>query len=240
MPTEIVIVRHGLCTGNAADQASRKGNHSLFSHGLRQQKSTEWPLLPLGVIQSQETGKKIMGSIAENFDHYLTSDITRSIETARGLGFKKAVWEIDTLLRERDWGGIENLPYPERNELFKQAGISSTEDSLEWRPPGGESMLFILRQVESFLKMARQKFHGKKLLIVSHGAPVQAMRVLQHKVVPENYVSFISGNNYIRNCHIFHYFSPKKDVGITPMYLFERSMFLTADGTWSESIQKIE
>ena len=238
MPTEIVLVRHGLCTGNAAGLASRKGDQSLFTQEFRSQKSSDWTLLPHGIWQAQEAGEKIRSAVLRNFDHFIASDIVRSRETAKYLGFS-AVWETDILLRERDWGGTESLPYPERKNIFERNGISLTEDSMKWNPPGGESMLLILGQMRIFLKKVQQRFSGKRILIVSHGGPIQAIRVLQHNVNQTSYASFISGNNYIRNCHIFHYFSKKNDGCLLPMYEYEHSLYLNSDNNWIETIVKL-
>lgn len=240
MPSEIVIVRHGLCSGNAAERASSKGDHSLFTEVLRQQDSSEWPLLPVGIWQSQEAGQWIRSSISEDFDYYLSSDMKRASETALHLGFRDATWNTETLLRERSWGGTESISNPERFELCTKMGISPVENSMEWSPPGGESMIIVLKRMETFLKDANQQFEGKKLLLVSHGAPIQALRVLQHRVTSSAYLQFIGGNNYLRNCHILHYFAPRGsgDDGL-PSFGFERSAFLNSDGSWSTSVQAI-
>jgi broad specificity phosphatase PhoE len=239
MPIEIVLVRHAICTGNAAERASCHGDHTLFTPEIRKKKSVEWPLLPLGVKQSEEVGNKIRQSISERFDYYITSDILRAVETAQHFGFKNVEWKTDMLWRERNWGGVENLPLPERQKVFNRLGIPHTEDSLGWRPPGGESMNSIVRRVESFLKWAQHHLSGKRLLIVSHGGPVQAMRVIQHNVAPQDYRLFISGDNYIRNCHVFRYsMRSYGDVNI-PKFKLERSLFAKANGDWQDSTQEL-
>lgn len=239
MPAEIIIIRHGQCTGNAADRASIKGDHSLFTPEIRRQKSKDWPLTPKGVRESELAGDWIRKNIAPTFDCYFTSDYMRAIETAKHLNFDGAHWNQDILLREREWGGVENLPYSERNAVFQRTKISTVEDSLEWRPPNGESMLVVLKKVKLFLGKTRETISMKRVLVVSHGAPLQAFRVLQHSVVPSQYISFVNGKNYIRNCHIFHYFDKKGDGPSVPMYSFERSVFLDPSDNWVETIQKI-
>lgn len=239
MPIEIVLVRHAVCTGNAADRASCRGDHTLFTPEVRNKRSVDWPLLPLGIRQSEETGEKIRQSISGGFDYYITSDILRAIETAQHLGFEGVEWKTDSLWRERNWGGVENIPLPERQKVFGRLGISSEEDSLEWRPPRGESMISIVRRVELFLKWAQLHLSGKRLLIVSHGGPVQAMRVIQHNISPQDYPLFISGDNYIRNCHVFQYsLRSYGDVNI-PKFRLERSLFAKANGDWQDNTQEL-
>ncbi len=239
MPTEIVIVRHGQCTGNVADRASYKGDHRLFTKEIRSQKSSLWSLTPTGIRESKSSGEWIRNKISPAFDYYFSSDYVRAIETAAHMGFEKSCWKENSLLREREWGGSENLPYSERNELFQRFGTSLTEDSLSWSPPNGESMITIIEKVKSFLDEVKMVTSGKRVLIVSHGAPLQAFRVLQHKVEPSRYTAFINKGDYIRNCHIFHYLVRKDESADIPMYSLERSAYLNSDHEWIEAVQQI-
>lgn len=240
MPTEIVLVRHGICTGNEAEKASRKGDHTLFSSEIRRKNSLLWPLLPQGFKQSEDAGFKIKQCISDEFDYYVTSDILRSVQTATGLGFRNAKWSHSVFWRERNWGGVENLPLNERQNVFSKLGISPSEDSLEWRPPRGESMVSVVSRVVDFLKWAKNNLSGKRLLIVSHGGPIQAMRVIQHGIKPESYAQFIGGDNYIRNCHVFQYSIRNIDDAGIPKFRLERSLFTKPNGDWIENFQVLD
>lgn len=240
MPSEIVIVRHGQCTGNVADRASFKGDHSLFTEEMRSQKSSLWPLTSYGIRESELVGDWIRNAIAPSFDYYFVSDYVRAVETSVHMGFKGANWIKTPLLRERDWGGSERLPYPERNRLFHQMGINPTEDSLLWHPPGGETLLTVLERLKLFLGETVLLAPSKRILLVSHGAPLQALRVLQCNVEPSSYAAFIGGDGYIRNCHVFHYFGKKDSSYNVPIYSFERSAYFDSKkNMWIEMVQKI-
>lgn len=239
MPTEIVLLRHGQCTGNVAARASAKGDHSLFSPEIRNQESSLWPLTPLGVKQSILAGNWIRENISPTFDLCFSSDQVRSIETAGYLGFSGTLWKNDLLLREREWGGTENLPVPERDALFQRLEISPIEDSLGWHPPNGESMITVIKKLKSFFKKVGSLVSSKRVIIVSHGGPLQAFRVLQHQVEPHRYTEFISGDNYIRNCHIFHYLNKRNGDNDFPMYSLERSIFLDPNSQWIETSKNI-
>ncbi|MDO8571506.1 MAG: histidine phosphatase family protein [bacterium] len=239
MPVEIVLVRHAICTGNAAEKISRRGDHTQFTLDIRKRKSVDWPLTPLGVEQSKEAGLKIKEMISEHFDYYITSDILRAVQTAQGLGFGDVDWRLEPLWRERNWGGVENLPLNERRAVFDRLGIPFDEDRFDWRPPRGESMVSILKRVQTFLDWAHRNLSGKRLLIVSHGGPIHAMRVIQHGITSENYQFFIGGNNYVRNCHVFQYFIRSESDITIPKFKFERSLFTGVDGIWSESVQQL-
>lgn len=239
MPTEITFLRHGLCTGNAADQASRKGDHSLFTVDVRRSDSKTWPLMPFGIWQSQSTGAKLRSAVAREYDAYFTSNLVRARETSHHLGFQNATWIVEPLLRERDWGGVENLPYPERNHVFERCGIKPIEDSMGWAPPRGEPMTSIIDRITIFLQKMLSENANKRVLVVTHGGPMHAMRVLQHRVDPLEYASFVGGMNYIRNCHVLHYTGLHNRSDNVPMYRFERSLFLDPNGRWNDSTQEI-
>lgn len=235
MSEELVIVRHGQCTGNAADRASSKGDHSLFTREVRRQESHKWQLTERGIVESKYAGAWIRQNIAISFDHYLYSDFVRAVETGHHMDFEDALWKENKLLRERKWGGVENLPYPERNEIFHRLGISEHENSMYWRPPNGESMVSVVQRTQRFLQEQREG----TTLVVSHGAPIQAIRLIQHGIRADDYPEFISGNNYIRNCQIFHYFGRKNESTNLPTYAFERSVYLDAADKWIETVREL-
>ena len=95
MLKELVVVRHGLCTGNVADRASFKGDHSLFTDEFKKTHSDLWPLTPLGVKQSRAAGVLIRNLISDSFDYFATSGVLRSVQTAHEFGFGDVRWEVD-------------------------------------------------------------------------------------------------------------------------------------------------
>lgn len=232
MPLEIVALRHGQCTGNAAS----KEPPELFPIEVRKQRSRDWPLTALGRRESRLAGDWVKKNIAESFDAYIHSGFVRTSETGEELGFDGAQWITEPLLRERDWGGVENLHYTERKKVFERIGRPFVEDSPEWRPPGGESMTSIMARMETFLGIASKRFAGKRILVVCHGGTIQALRLLQLKPHPSEYAAFVGGSNYIRNAHVFHYYG-KIGSSAFPSYSFERSAFLE-NNTWIDSIKK--
>ncbi len=227
MLKELVLVRHGLCTGNVADRASAKGDHSLFTDEFRGNHSDTWPLVPWGVKQSQMAGMLIRNLISNSFDYFATSGVLRSVQTAQEFGFNSVQWDTDGLLRERDWGGYELLPYPERERAFEDAGIAKSEDGIDWKPLNGESMQSVRERMNLFLRNAHRVYAGKKILVVTHGGPIQAVRVIHHKTPPSNYIDFIGGDNYIRNCQIVRYLQ-----GESGGFHLEEMFFLTPAFEW--------
>jgi broad specificity phosphatase PhoE len=234
MIKEITLVRHGICTGNVADRSSYRGDHSYFTEDIRIVHSDMWPLTPEGIEQSRNTGSKIRDLIANSFDCYVHSGVLRVRDTATHLGFDSANWITDRLLRERNWGGVENLPYNERNKIFDEFSIPHSEDSIHWNPPRGESMSSVINNVSFFLHRLNLMYSGKRILAVTHGGPLQAMRVIQNRISEAEYVEFVSGNNYIRNCQIIHYSQVAGE-----RFTLERMLYMTQSGDWQETVKEI-
>lgn len=234
MIKEITLVRHGVCTGNVADRASSRGDHSYFTDDIRKVHSDLWPLTPEGIRQSQFAGSKIRESIARSFDCYFDSGVLRARETSTHLGFQNADWRTDQLLCERNWGGAENLPYDERNKIFSEFSILPNEDSISWNPPRGENMLSVIQRLELFLRHVNLVYAGKSILAVTHGGPFQAMRVMQNRISESEYIRFIGGNNYIRNCQIAHYSQV-----VEGRFTLERMLYMTRSGDWQEIVKEI-
>jgi broad specificity phosphatase PhoE len=239
MPTEIVMIRHAQSTGNAADRASLNGDHSLFTKEIREMQSPDWPLTNIGMTQSKRAGDWVRNNIASEFDLYLSSNYRRSVQTSELLGFVSAKWKIDPLLRERSWGGLENLPYPERNAAFEKAGMPPLENSLEWKPVGGESMNEVILMLKSFISRSAASIRGKRILIVTHGGPMHGFRFLQRRLAPSQYIPFCSRVGYIRNCHIFHYYSKRNESDEIPLFDFERSVFVDGNNKIIDATDRI-
>ena len=236
---ELIVVRHAQSTGNAATEESRKGNHALFTHELHRQKSRLWPLTEAGVSQAKLTGEYIQTNIAQVFNQYISSPFVRTRETATALGFRDCVWEYEDQLIERDWGGVENLTYPERLAVFKKLNIPLPENSMDWKPPHGESMVSVVERVKFFLLKLQEQNRQGRILIVSHGGPIQALRVILNSITPETYANFIGGDNHIRNCQIFHYYGRKQNKESQPRYSFERTTYIQPNEVWVEATRKI-
>lgn len=237
MPSELFVLRHGLCTGNAADQASRKGDHSLFTPTLRSGPSDEWPLVPSGLPAIRRAGEWLRAH-SPHFDHYVTSPLLRAQQTSVELGFKNARWVLDPLLRERNWGGLECLPHPERVSRLVAAGRSAQEDSLSWHPPNGESLEIVMQRVRECLARLQARFSHGRVLLVTHGGPIQAIRVLQRQLPPPAYATFIAGSNHVRNAQIFRFHTKKREDDPFPFYSMEQTAFLSGD-QWTETAHSL-
>jgi broad specificity phosphatase PhoE len=206
MPTEILLMRHGESTGNVAGMLSRGGDHSLFTELLRNQNSSSWPLTEKGVQQARNAGSFIRNSGWSPFDGYYCSDYVRAIETASNLRLEGASWTADSRLRERNWAGLERLSFPEMLKIFSDQKTPLVENSIDWHPPGGESMRSLLLRLDLFLADIRKRHSGQRVIIVSHGGIVHAMLLMQHGLGQTDYQAFIHNHRHVRYCHLYRYF----------------------------------
>lgn len=226
MIKELFLVRHGVCTGNVADRASSKGDHSYFTDDFMTQSSDSWPLTEEGFRQSKCAGEKI-SELVSSVDFLMCSGVLRATQTAEAMKLVGCARRYEPLLRERNWGGVENLPYDKRNKIFSSRSISPVEDSIDWSPPGGESMKFVIDRMKFYLHRSNLIYANKCVVAVTHGGPIQAMRVIHNKVDEVSYTSFIGGNNYIRNCQIVHYSGRSGN-----LFANERVYYMDSKGGW--------
>tara|TARA_Y100000310_G_C20655742_1_gene801877 strand:- start:69 stop:599 length:531 start_codon:yes stop_codon:yes gene_type:complete len=119
-------------------------------------------LSEIGVKQAKELKKQI----AETFDVVFTSDLKRSIDTAK-LAFESGKTVQDKRLRECDYG--------EFTQKHKEWVIS---DYVSIPYPGGESYKDVEKRIASFLEFLRKNHDGKHVAIVAHQAPQLALEVL--------------------------------------------------------------
>ena len=146
---------------------------TYFVHGTTTDneagKSSGWfdaPLSPVGLRQSQELQKEVLG---KKFDAVFSSDLSRALDSAN-IVFKNITVVSDQRLRECNYGIYNGQPET-IVEPLQQAYI-------EKRFPGGESYSDVKDRVEDFLKFLKEQYQGKHVAIVSHKAPQLALDVL--------------------------------------------------------------
>jgi broad specificity phosphatase PhoE len=110
-----------------------------------------------------------LGARRRDVDAVFTSDLGRALETV-AIAFFDAEVPIfhDWRLRECDYGVLTGAPL-EEPELEKHAEVPF---------PGGESYADVVARVESFLRDVRRSWDGKRVLVVSHAAPLRALQQL--------------------------------------------------------------
>ncbi len=173
----IAVARHGQTESNSRGMWVGKGNDTL-----------------------NETGREQAGKLAAdlkdfNFDYVLSSDKIRAMETAKILSEELEIplsgpYE---LLRDRDYGEIEGMT---SDQIMAKYGIRmyslSTEiDGLR----GVESAEQVIQRVRKFVAMAEEKFSGKAIVLITHGAFIRSFYGIY--VREPDHVRFLNCSNFI-------------------------------------------
>ena len=136
---EVILSRHGETLENQA--------------GLLQGQ-LPGTLSPKGKEQAEELAERLAG---ERLDAVVSSDLARSVDTARAVAARHGLEVTQTpLLREMDWG---------------EATGKRLED-IDWQhlPAGAESLEQLAQRAQAFLAFLRREFEGKRVAVVGHGA----------------------------------------------------------------------
>lgn len=154
--SKIVLVRHGRTQYNAQ---------------VRLQGQVDIDLDEVGRWQVATASKLIAGVITPT--RLLTSDLTRAIDTAVGLGAVYGLEAIvDERLRERSFGPWEGMTGPEIAEQWPEdyaawrGGSEPTVDGIEFKRD------VAARMVEAILEHASSMTESETLMVVSHGAAI--------------------------------------------------------------------
>ena len=159
----------------------RDGLITLVRHG-----ESTWN--ELGLIQGQndlaqltEVGREQARAVAESlksvgFGRLVSSDLARARQTAEIIGSELGLaLSPDALLRERCFGVLEGQP-----QEMLDPGQSGIVDGVlvdpDARPEGGESFRDVVTRVGVFIEATRVFASGDRLLVVTHGGTIRALR----------------------------------------------------------------
>lgn len=172
----ITVVRHGETEWNERRIIQGHTNSSLNETGREQARALAETLRELG------------------FDQIVASDLDRTRETAVVIGEVLGLTPyLDPLLRERSFGEYEGRPTDDLS-----SDLTGIEDSVyvnpDARPPGGESFRDVVERAQRFLQRADEEWAGSRLLVVTHGGMVQALRAATSRRPLEGTLWFRVGN----------------------------------------------
>lgn len=113
---------------------------------------------------------------AREFDHVVSSDLSRALETASIIGDVLTLTTVsDPLLRERCFGAFEGGPLT--NLTSDVTGITNAVVlDPDARPTGGESFRDVVRRAELFIERVTDEWPTRQLLVVTHGGTIRALR----------------------------------------------------------------
>lgn len=223
MPIDLILVRHGESEGNAANKASRRGDHSRFNNShFMSRHSSHWRLTNHGQEQARVAGQWIKSNLQgpQFFDRYYTSTYVRARETAGNLGILGAEWYYSAELRERDWGDLDRMPDYERRLRFSQTLRLREEEIFLWRPPGGNSLIGVQSRIRDFLGTLHRECGDRKVIAVAHAEVLFVLRACLERMSPESFrCAWDDPEQEIRNCSIVHYTRRDPESGVLSNHL---------------------
>lgn len=170
--TEIIFVRHG------HSSHTEKG---LVSGG----DGADPELSDLGQREAEATAELLAHPpsswrLAMNRPLVIASPMLRTKQTAEAIARRlNAESVLDERIKEiffGDWNGLSN------EELFSKDPdlLASWRGSLDFRPPGGESIEDLVQRISSFVEQIRTSKPNRTVIVVSHMMPTRA---LTHQII---------------------------------------------------------
>jgi broad specificity phosphatase PhoE len=154
-----VLLRHGQSTWNHLHLIQGQNDEAVLT-----QKGKEQARLAAAELREHP------------FDVIISSDLTRTLETAQIVGEQLGLGvELAVGLRERDYGVLEGRPASEMT--VAESGISGyrvVDDDAS--PLEGESLRELLQRAGNFMEELRSKRAGQRMLLVTHGGTIRALR----------------------------------------------------------------
>jgi len=183
---ELVAVRHGQSTANAAFAAGRPGDVSG--------KDADIPLTPLGERQSWALGGQIASWPSDRRPEvvicspYLRARRTYAIaaEAAEARGVTLPTPIIDERLEDRHTGAFELMPLP--------AIVTAGSDAFFDRPSGGESLADVAERLAALLTDINREYTDRRVLVVAHDAVVAVLHYLIDRPSMAEFVRHLGEN----------------------------------------------
>ena len=150
--TPLLLIRHGETTWNAERRLQGQTDIPLSSSGRSMVESWSIP-------------------VDYNQFEWVSSPLQRATETAKILGH---VPMIEPALREMSWGQWEGLNWKELQvSLGREAMLAHGADSLDFRPPQGESPRDLQNRLSPWLEQLK-----KPTIAICHKGVLQAIYAL--------------------------------------------------------------
>ena len=133
-------------------------------------------------IRLTETGRLQAQELAARLAHEFRPQILCSSEFARARETSEIIAAIlglqpETIpgIQERNFGILKGHPYDRMGEAMTADPLYDPARSWQWRPAGGESLEDVRRRAIDAVGAARARHPGKDIVIVCHGAVIQAI-----------------------------------------------------------------
>ncbi|MEZ5321938.1 MAG: histidine phosphatase family protein [Microthrixaceae bacterium] len=210
MPLDLFLVRHGHSEGNRALDAAKKQDLSLMTEEFRRRNASDYRLTDRGDAQARAAGRWIREWQARHgvaaFDRLYCSPFVRTRETAGLLGLDGAQWQLESLLRERDFGLWAGRDRADVARCFPLSSEQKKRDRFLWRPEGGENTPDLDMRVREVLASLAREMAGRRVVCVTHEDVMWAFRYRLEKPTVQKWLEDHDDDAHdIPNCGILHY-----------------------------------
>lgn len=212
MPRDLILVRHGESEGNAVLDAAKRGDKSLMTDEFLARSAADYRLSPGGRVQADRAGGWIRDWMAEEgfdaFDRLYCSPFARACETAATLALHRAEWQLEPLLRERDWGLWEGLDKTATAERFPISTGQKVRNKFLWRPECGENTPDVDMRAREMLGTFARELPGRRVICVTHEDVMWAFRFRLEKLTVGQWLQHEASDkaeHQIVNCAVLHY-----------------------------------
>ena len=139
----------------------------------RIQGQTDSPLTRTGRSQVRRWGRRLAD---QPWDGLLSSDLERSIETARQLNrYLHLPLETEPGLREQDWGAWTGRTVLQLRQETPAALAAQEQAGWDFCPPGGECRRDVWQRSRKALAAAARQRPGGRILVVCHAGVIKAV-----------------------------------------------------------------
>lgn len=221
MPLWLTYVRHGESEGNVAAELIRQGRYDEIPVEMHGVPGWKWRLTPRGCRQAELTGDWLRQFMPDGYDIGFVSTFTRAEETAGLLGdigsSARFRWRPTPVIRERDYGRLDCVPFPQDLEYHLRYMASRKVDKLFWTPPGGESIYSVASSRQrDFGHTLRRHYSNKRVVVVAHGELIQAGNINTCRICPADYEERRAKNDpllQVLNCQVVTYTRVNPETG---------------------------
>ena len=156
----VILVRHGETEANL---------RRCFAD------SDDIPLTDAGRVQAHELALRLAREFRPEV--LISSTFLRARQTSEIIGRVLGL-EVEMIqgIQERDFGCLKGHPYKRLGESMSRDGLGDPASLMRtWKPAGGESLEDVRRRSIQAIEALRDRYPGREITIVSHGAVIQAV-----------------------------------------------------------------
>lgn len=220
---DLVLFRHTHSLLNfAMELANNFGHYGMITPEFIDFPDEEIPVTTWGIWLMQESRRWIRENLGLNFDQSYVSPFLRTEQTFCLSGIRGPV-AIEEALIERNLGGCEKMSKLQRQRLYGAWMARRRELGIHWAyPNGGQSVLDMHAQHLDFVLSLDQRHPGGRVICVTHGDRIRALRYTIQDMTPDEWVAVDCSTNpkeMTQNCHVVHYTSIDPETGEDLGYL---------------------